>query len=86
MYRLSDALRATHSQEGAILLDIQRGRMFNLNPVGSRILELLKTGSAESAIADEISREFEVAREIADQDTHEFIHALKEHRLIEELK
>jgi hypothetical protein len=86
MYRLSDTLRATHTQDGAILLDIQQGRIFTLNVVGSRILELLTAGSSTVAIADEISRQFEVSRETADQDSHQFIHALTQHRLIEEIR
>ena len=86
MLKISDAVRSTHSQDGAILLDVQRGQMFNVNLVGSRILELLESETPESVIADEISRQFSVSRDIANQDTHEFIHALKQHRLIEELK
>jgi hypothetical protein len=45
MYRVSDSVRSTHGQDGAIVLDIRQGQMFNLNFVGSRILELLKEGS-----------------------------------------
>ena len=44
MYRVFDTLRATHSQDGAILLDVQQGQLFNLNLVGSKILELINNG------------------------------------------
>jgi hypothetical protein len=47
-------VRSTHSQDGAIVLDIRQGQMFNLNFVGSRILELLKNGTAQPDIVDEI--------------------------------
>ena len=86
MQKVSEAIRSTHGQDGAIVLDTRQGLMFKLNPVGSRILELLKGGFDEAAIADEISRQFEVSRDIANQDVDQFIHALKEHRLVEELK
>jgi len=58
--------------------------MFNLNFVGSRILELLKSGSAESAIVDEISREFDVSRNLAEKDVREFLQNLKKCHLVEE--
>jgi hypothetical protein len=58
MHRVSDGVRSTHGQDSAIVLDVQQGQMFNLNPVGSRILELLETASAESDIVNVISREF----------------------------
>ena len=63
MHRVSDGVRSTHGQDGAIVLDVQQGQMFNLNPVGSRILELLETGSADSDIVNVISREFNTSAE-----------------------
>ena len=85
MYRVSDTVRSTHGQDGAIVLDIRHGQMFNLNVVGSRILELLKSGASESAITDDISQTFEVGRGVAERDVREFIDALKEHELVNEL-
>jgi len=83
MYRVSDTVRSTHNQDGAIVLDVRQGQMFNLNFVGSRILELLKSGSAESEIVDQISREFEVSRDLAESDVREFLQKLKKIQLIE---
>ena len=56
--------------------------MFNLNPVGSRILELLETGSADSDIVNVISREFNTSREVVENDVREFIESLKKHKLV----
>src|SRR5580658_170707 len=84
MYRVSDTVRSTHNQDGAIVLDVRQGQMFNLNFVGSRILELLKSGSPESVIVDEIGREFGVGRELAENDVREFLRNLKKYQLVEE--
>jgi len=84
MYKVSEGIRSTHGQEGAIVLDIRQGQMFNLNFVGSRILELLEIGVTESTIVDEISQKFEVSREIAESDVREFIESLKQHHLLED--
>jgi hypothetical protein len=86
MYRVSNTVRSTHNQDGAIVLNVRQGQMFNVNFVGSRILELLKSGSTESAIIDEISREFGVRRELAENDLREFLQNLKKCQLVEELK
>lgn len=86
MCRVSDAVRSTHGQDGAIVLDIGQGQMFSLNFVGSRILQLLKEGFTESAIADEISQEFEVSRDVAEHDVREFIDVLKQHGLVQSLR
>jgi len=84
MYRVSETVRTTHGQDGAVVLDIRQGQMFNLNPVGSRIVELLKSGNTELQIADQLIREFGIGRDVAEKDTHEFLQELKNHRLIED--
>jgi hypothetical protein len=86
MYRVAESVRSKHNRDGASLLDVRQGDMFTLNVVGSRILELLKSGSTESAVIDEISREFDVSREIAEQDVREFIGTLREHRILVDVK
>ena len=84
MYRVSNTVRSTHNQDGAVLLDTRHGQMFNVNFVGSRILELLKNGSTDSAITDQISREFGVGRELAESDVRQFLQALKKCHIVEE--
>ena len=84
MYRLSNTVRSTHNQDGAIVLDIRQGQIFNLNFVGSRIVELLKAGSTESAIVDQISREFRVTQDLAENDVRDFLQNLKKCHLVEE--
>ena len=83
MYRVPESVRSTHGQDGAVVLDIRQGQMFNLNSVGSKILELLKTGVAEPAIVDEVSSTFQVSRDVAKGDVQEFIESLKHHHLLE---
>jgi len=84
MYRVSATVRSTHNQDGAHVLDVRQGQIFNLNFVGSRILELLKTGSNESTIIDQISREFGVSWDLAENDVREFLQSLKKCHLVEE--
>jgi hypothetical protein len=84
MYRLSETVRSTHNQDGAIVLDVRQGQIFHLNFVGSLILGLIKSGSAESAIVDQISREFNVSQDLAENDVREFLQSLKQCQLVEE--
>jgi Coenzyme PQQ synthesis protein D (PqqD) len=84
MYRISEGIRSTHGQDGAIVLDVRRGQMFNLNLVGSKILELLETAASESAIVEEINQKFEVTRDVAESDVRDFIESLKRHHLLED--
>jgi hypothetical protein len=83
MYRIQDSVRSTHGQDGGVVLDIRRGQMFNLNPMGSEILELLKTGRSEPAIVETITQRFHVSREVVEGDVREFIESLRQHKLVE---
>jgi hypothetical protein len=83
MFRLSDEVRSTHNQDGAVVLDILHGQMFRLNLVGSRILELMKQGHTEREITEQISKEFSVGREVVSLDLREFLAHLEKHHLLE---
>jgi Coenzyme PQQ synthesis protein D (PqqD) len=80
--RVRDSIRSTHNQDGGIVLDILHGQMFRLNLVGSRILELLKQGSAEPEIAEQLAREFGIDRTTAEADVCEFVEILEKHHLL----
>ena len=82
MPRVSDTIRRTQTVDGGILLDIHHGRMFCLNLVGAKILELLQRGYNESRITDEISRDYGVSREVVRADVSEFIESLEKNRIL----
>jgi hypothetical protein len=81
--RMPDSVRSTHNQDGGVVLDIRHGRMYGLNLVGSRILELLKQNYGEMQIAEEIRRQFGIDLDTATTDVREFLRSLENHRLIE---
>ena len=83
MYRIPESIRSTHGQDGAVVLDIRQGQMFNLNLVGSRILKLVEGGSAQPEIVEEIVREFGVSRHIAENDVQTFLGTLRKYQLVE---
>jgi len=80
--RIPAHVRSTHSNGGAVILDILHGQMFRLNGVGSRILELLQAGSPEPEIAEWLTHEFGIDRALADADLREFLADLKRHQLL----
>lgn len=80
--RVAEHVRSTHRQDGGIVLDILQGKMFRLNFVGSKILELLRQGRTESEIAQELVVEFGIDRTAAEADVREFVATLKKNLLI----
>lgn len=81
-YRISNSIRSTHCPDGAIVLDIEQGLMFNVNLVGSKILELLQAGSGETEIVNAIRIEFKEDQDVVASDVRAFIESLEKHKLI----
>ena len=79
---ISDAIRCSRTRDGAILLDVQRGQMFCLNAVGSKILELLDVGCGEAQIADQVSAAYDVDVGTARADIRDFLEALSRLKIL----
>ena len=85
MLTISQSVRLTKSQDGGILLDVDLGEIFRLNPVGTRIIELLKEGHNGPSLTSVLSCEFGVPEQVVLVDVSEFLSQLRERRLIEDL-
>lgn len=82
MLRVPENVRSRHSREGGIVLDILHGQMFRLNFVGSRILELLQQGCAESEIVEQLAQDFRIDQATVEADVREFVELLMSHHLL----
>ncbi|MGH9718658.1 MAG: PqqD family protein [Bryobacteraceae bacterium] len=73
----------TANDDGAVLLDVDHGMCFSLNPLGSRIWTALSQGRSRSQIIHDLSIEFcdvECAQIAADVD--EFLSELARRKLL----
>jgi len=86
MLTISQSVRLTKSPDGSVLLDVEHGTIFSLNPVATRIIELLEERESISSVLNQISREFRVSEEIVKQDMDEFLSTLQQHGLLNEYK
>jgi len=86
LYAVSAGVRSTRNEDGGIVLDIQHGQMFRLNPVAALILESIGKGCTETEIVEEISRQCSVCEKTALADLREFVKSLEEHKLVRTLQ
>jgi hypothetical protein len=82
MLTLSPSARLSKSTDGGILLDLERGVFFHLNPVGTRIVELLERSCGIECIVHTISCEFQAPEEIIKLDLDDFLVNLQKQRLL----
>lgn len=81
-FGVPEHVRAIHGPDGGTLLDIVNGKMFRLNPMGSRILEFLKQGSTELEITEKLAGDYGIGRARAEADLREFLQTLEELHLL----
>ena len=79
--RVADHVRWLTTAQGTVLLETKEGKIFTLDPFGSRIWSDVQTGLSVQAMIDNVSRDFDVPREVAARDVKEFVAALKAYSL-----
>lgn len=84
MFSISQSVRLAKSQDGGVLLDIEHGAIFSLNPVGTRIIELLRQEQNRSSLIRDISCEFGVSEQTVAADVDEFLSILRQQQLLNE--
>lgn len=82
MPAMRERIRSTHTTDGGIVLDIDKGMMFSLNSSASAIYQLMETGSCEDKIVDELVRRFGISVDVARRDLNDFRETLKNHALL----
>jgi hypothetical protein len=81
-FQISDAVRASISDDGLVLLDVQGGVVLASNAVGARIWQLVETRLDGVGIAARLARDFDVSIERAQHDVTAFLAALEARGLV----
>jgi hypothetical protein len=79
---IASHVRIMTNKDGAVLLEIKRGLMFSLNPVATKIWQLLDTGHSKEQISERLVNDYGIARERAASDVDDLIHQLEAHKLV----
>ncbi len=72
----------THLDDEAALLNIKNGRYFSLNPIGSRIWDLLNQYCDTERVLDILLEEYNAHREVLENDLQNFVTRLVEAELV----
>jgi DNA-binding CsgD family transcriptional regulator len=80
---IRNRLRSVETPDGSVVLNVENGKMFRLNPMGMRILSLLSQGVPTDRISEEISREFGVDLETVREDVRNFFMSLNDSGLVD---
>ncbi len=65
-----------------VLLHLESGTYYGLDPMGTRIWEMLKDGLVPQAICVRIAAEFGADLAVVEADTRRFVSELKAHAIV----
>jgi hypothetical protein len=80
--KVSPSVRSSITEDGAVLIDIECGKIFSLNPTGGAIWAQIEQGSDLDEIAGTIARSYNIEPSRARADIEQLIGALEEKRLL----
>jgi hypothetical protein len=75
-------LRSVVDQDGAVILDIERGLISTLNPVGAYVWQGLQRGESLETIIANLVRETGEKSLMVERDVREFVEDLKQKCLL----
>jgi hypothetical protein len=75
-------LHTVVDQDGAAILDIERGLISTLNPTGAYVWRGLERGETLETIVANLARETDEDALVVERDVHQFVESLKENHLL----
>ena len=80
--RRCDEVFSTSFDDTVIMMSVTKGRYYGLNPVGSRIWEMLERETTESVLIEKLLTEYDVVPEVCAEGVGRFLTGLRERGLL----
>jgi Coenzyme PQQ synthesis protein D (PqqD) len=84
MLAISRTIRRTRTEDGAMLLDVQTGRILCLNVIGSMIMDRIEAGEREEQIVECLRSEYGDDLGTVRTDVRDFLEDLRRHEVLED--
>lgn len=81
-FQRADGLLTAAVNDELLMMSVESGTYFNLNPVGARIWELLETPTTLERLVAQLVAEYEVAPDTAQDEAERFLGTLHERGLL----
>ena len=78
----NEAIVFTDLDDTIVMMDIDEGQYYELDPVGARIWSLLETDRSAADLCDALAAEFDVDPDTCHRDTLEFLQSASDLRIV----
>ena len=83
VYQRKPDVISSKLEDQLVMMDIEKGKYFSMNPVASKVWELLEEPSSVNELCDKLLNEFEVSKEQCFNEVLELLGKMKELDLLE---
>ncbi|WP_435111027.1 lasso peptide biosynthesis PqqD family chaperone [Nocardiopsis synnemataformans] len=83
MMKLKSSVKMSADEDGALLLDTEKGTYWHLNPVGVRLAEALAEERSFNELVQAVTTDFDVDPGVARRDVRRLLKDMKKARLVE---
>ena len=83
VFQRKKELLSSRMDQETVMMHPESGKYFSLNPVATRIWEMLETPMSFTQIVEILLNEFNVTPEVCNKETKEFVQTLIEKDIIE---
>lgn len=80
--KITDDILSKTVNDEEVIVNLNNGTYYGLNPTGTVIWSHLKKGSARSEILEDLKSQFEIGAEELDADIDEFVTDLKNRKML----
>ena len=78
----NEAIVFTDLDDTIVMMDVDEGQYYELDPIGARIWTLLETGRSAAELCDAMAEEFDVDPDTCHRDTLEFLQSASALRIV----
>lgn len=78
----NDSMVFTDLDDTIVMMDVDEGQYYELDPIAARIWELIEDGSTVGEICDALAEQYEVDPQECQQDTLEFLQTATERGIV----
>ena len=82
-WRAKPHVRSMTDADGAVLLDLGRGKYFSLNGIGMRLWARLRQGASLAELVEGLRADYDVPLDVLRSDAERFLHSLRQKGLVD---
>lgn len=85
-YKIAQNVMVREVKDGAVLLDVEKGIYFGLDPIGLQVWRLISEGNSLGSVCNQLLAEYDVSQSTLTTDIHNLMKDLSAQGLVSDIE